>query len=89
MPGSRDTTITFTPSERTLSRPLPVTCSIAVEPNPMEGWTITLTVAWQGASDRRAGLWTANFYLDQQGATYIPGDSAEFPYEVPSSASPG
>jgi hypothetical protein len=55
----------------------------------MEGWTVTLTVTWQGASDRRAGLWTANIYIDQQGGTIIPGDSAEFPYEVPSSASPG
>jgi hypothetical protein len=89
VPGSRDTTVTFTPSERTLSKPLPVTCSVAVEPNPMEGWTVTLTVTWQGASDRRAGLWTANIYIDQQGGTIIPGDSAEFPYEVPSSASPG
>jgi len=83
VPGSRDTTVTFTPSERTLSKPLPVTCSAAIDPNSMEGWTVTLTVTWQAASDRHAGLWTAQVYLDQQGGSFIPGDSAEFPYELP------
>jgi len=83
VPGSRDTTVTFTPSERTLSKPLPVTCSAAIDPNSMEGWTVTLTVTWQAASDRHAGLWTAQVYLDKQGGSFIPGDSAEFPYELP------
>jgi hypothetical protein len=89
VPGSRDTTVTFTPSERTLSKPLPVTCSAAIDPNPMEGWTVTLTVTWQAASDRHAGLWTAQVYLDQQGGSFILGDSAEFPYELPVSPQPG
>jgi hypothetical protein len=77
-PGSRSATITVAPDGPKLGKPLPVVCSVAIEPNIMEGWTITLTVTWDAASDRKAGRWT---WTSQAGQTF---GSDEFPYEVPS-----
>jgi hypothetical protein len=76
-PGSRSATITVAPDGPKLGKPLPVVCSATIEPNIMEGWTITLTVTWEAASDRKAGRWTSR----TGGQTF---GSDEFPYEVPS-----
>ena len=81
-PGSRSATITVAPDGPKLSKPLPVVCSVAIEPNIMEGWTITLTVTWEAASDRKAGTWT---WTSRDGRTF---GSDEFPYEV-GSGQPG
>ena len=38
-----------------LTRPLPVTCTTAIEPNSMQGWTLSLTQTWAAGSDYPAG----------------------------------
>ena len=88
-PGSKAATITFPPNGRNLSKPLPVTCSAAVESNPMEGWSVILTVTWQAASDRKAGRWTATIYVKHAHMTIMPGENDEFPYELPLGPQPG
>jgi hypothetical protein len=89
-PGSKTTTIVLTPDDATLSKPLPVTCSVAIEPNAMEGWTITLTVTWDAASDRKAGRWSSVDYVSSGGYGGFGGayGSDVFPYEV-GSGQPG
>lgn len=85
-PGSNATTISLTPDGGKLGKPLPVVCSATIEPNIMEGWTITLNVTWDAASDRKAGRWTwvleVNAYGQGGGGLTIGSD--EFPYFVPS-----
>jgi hypothetical protein len=66
-----------------LTKPLPVVCSVAIEPNVLEGWTLTLTVKWEAASDRKAGQWVSVLYAASDGHAW-GGDNAgegEFPYE--------
>jgi len=89
-PGSKTTTIVLTPDDATLSKPLPVTCSVAIEPNAMEGWTITLTVTWDAASDRKAGRWSSVDYVSSGGYGGFGSayGSDVFPYEV-GSGQPG
>jgi hypothetical protein len=86
-PGSRQSSITKTPDGAALGKPLPVTCSVALEPNAMQGWTITLTIAWDAAADRSAGAWSAVKYVTADGRTSLgdgPGSPAAFtfPYQV-------
>lgn len=89
-PGSKSATIVLTPDDATLSKRLPVTCSVAIEPNAMEVWTITLTVSWEAASDRKAGRWTAVGYVSTGGYGGFGRayGSDVFPYEV-GSGQPG
>jgi hypothetical protein len=89
-PGSKSTTIVLTPDDTTLSKPLPVTCSVAIEPNAMEGWTVTLTVTWDAASDRKAGRWSSVDYVSSGGYGGFGRayGSDVFPYEV-GSGQPG
>jgi hypothetical protein len=85
-PGSNSTTISLAPDGSRLAKPLPVVCSVTIEPNIMQGWTITLTVTWDAASDRKAGRWTwvleVNAYGQGGGGSTIGSDV--FPYQVPS-----
>jgi hypothetical protein len=85
-PGSNSTTISLAPDGYRLAKPLPVVCSVTIEPNIMQDWTITLTVTWDAASDRKAGRWTwvleVNAYGQGGGGLTIGSD--EFPYWVPS-----
>jgi len=85
-PGSNATTISLAPDGGKLGKPLPVVCSATIEPNIMEGWTITLNVTWDAASDRKAGRWTwvldVNAYGQGGGGSTIGSDV--FPYQVPS-----
>jgi hypothetical protein len=85
-PGSNATTISLAPDGGKLGKPLPVVCSATIEPNIMEGWTITLNVTWDAASDRKAGRWTwvleVNAYGQGGGGLYFGSDV--FPYQVPS-----
>jgi hypothetical protein len=85
-PGSNSTTISLAPDGYRLAKPLPVVCSVTIEPNIMQGWTITLTVTWDAASDRKAGRWTWVFEVNAygQGGGGLTFGSDEFPYWVPS-----
>jgi len=89
--GSVTTTITVTPMDATLGKPLPVICTAAIEPNAMQGWTITLTVSWSAAADRQAGTWTEVRYTTSDGRTWGTVGTwplVSFPYEV-GSGKPG
>ncbi len=50
-----------------LTRPLPVTCTIAVEPVPIGLWRIRLLESWTAASDRSAGTLTTSAWLNPDG----------------------
>jgi hypothetical protein len=83
--GSVTTTITVTPMDATLGKPLPVVCTAAIEPNAMQSWTITLTVSWSAAADRQAGTWTEVRYTSSDGRTWgtvATWPLVSFPYEV-------
>ena len=41
-----------------LRKPLPVTCSTAIDGTPLELWRLRLTISWSAASDRSAGTTT-------------------------------
>jgi hypothetical protein len=56
----------------------------------MQGWTITLTVGWSAAADRKAGTWTEEEYTTSDGrvwgnVVWTPNDT--FPYEAGSGKS--
>ena len=65
-PGASATaTVTPLPGVGPLRKPLEVTCSSAIAPDPMGLWRVTLTQSWSKAADRTAGelttvLWVAN-----------------------------
>ena len=50
-----------------LTRPLPVTCTTAIEPNSMQGWTLSLTQTWAAGSDYPAGYCTNVYQLHLDG----------------------
>ncbi|HEX7495532.1 MAG TPA: hypothetical protein VF349_02750 [Candidatus Limnocylindrales bacterium] len=82
--------LTVTPMTWKLGKPLPVTCTLAIAPNAMQSWTITLTISWSAAADRRAGTWTEVRYTTSDGRTWGNGEAPtdNFPYEV-GSGQPG
>jgi hypothetical protein len=89
--GSVTSTIIVTPMDATLGKPLPVVCTAAIEPNAMQGWTITLTVSWSASADRQAGTWTEVRYTTSDGRTWGTVGTwplVSFPYEV-GSGKPG
>ena len=62
-------------------------CAVAIDPNAMEMWTVTITVTWTSAADRKPGTWTWAGYVNSKGQGSFGGDKTtnnEFPYEVPS-----
>jgi hypothetical protein len=88
--GTATATITVTPMTVKLGKPLPVSCTSAIKPNLMQGWTITLTVGWSAAADRKAGTWTEEEYTTSDGrvwgnVVWTPNDT--FPYEAGSGKS--
>jgi len=86
-PGSNATTISLAPDGSRLAKPLPVVCSVTIEPNTiMQGWTITLNVTWDAASDRKAGrsTWVLEVNAYGQGGGGLTSGSDVFPYFVPS-----
>jgi hypothetical protein len=50
-----------------LTRPLPVTCSIEIEPVPIGFWRVSLIESWTAASDRPAGSLTTTIWLYPDG----------------------
>jgi hypothetical protein len=83
-PGATGTaTITSFPGYSALQKPLPVTCSLAIEPNVIGLWKMSLTWSWTAAADRSAGELTEIIWLDSAGTLgltgYGPGPS-EIPY---------
>jgi hypothetical protein len=76
IPGtSVRSTIVENPYERTLSQPLPVTCTSDIAPNVMQGWTLTLTQTWEAGPDYPAGKQTYVKYLDIGG--HVIGDGSD------------
>lgn len=53
--------------DQPLARPLPVTCSTAIEPLSIGLWKLTLTMSWTAATDREAGSTTTIVYVDPDG----------------------
>jgi hypothetical protein len=90
--GSKSASLSVAPDGPKLSKPLPVVCSVAIEPNIMETWTLTLTVTWEAASDRPAGRWVWVGWVNSKGqggfGAYGKSLNDEFPYEV-GSGKPG
>lgn len=77
VPGASATaTITQFPASSTLRKPLPVTCTMAIEPVVIGLWKMTLTESWTAASDRSAGSLTTIAWLDPDGT---PGASESGP----------
>jgi hypothetical protein len=86
-PGSTTATIKVAPDGPKLSKPLPVGCAVGIESNAMEMWTVTITVTWTAAADRKAGSWTWTSYVNSKGQGGFGGDKTpndQFPYEIPS-----
>jgi hypothetical protein len=57
LPGDADrsTVLTEVPYGPTLTKPLPVTCSTAIEGTSVEVWKFVVTISWAAAADRKAG----------------------------------
>jgi hypothetical protein len=57
LPGGavRAATLTAFPLGPALSKPLPVSCTTAIEGTPVEVWKFVVTYTWQAAADRVAG----------------------------------
>ena len=50
-----------------LTKPLPLTCSITVEPSAIGLWRVLLTEAWTAAADRTAGSLVTSLWLNPDG----------------------
>jgi hypothetical protein len=76
-------TITEFPGYSSLRKPLPVTCTTAIEPSSIGLWKMTLTESWTAASDRTAGTYSTTVWLAADGTPGTtqggPGPS-EMPY---------
>jgi hypothetical protein len=82
-PGATATaTIAQFPGYSPLRKPLPVTCSMEIEPNLVGLWKMSLTWSWTAASDRSAGSLTATMWLSADGTLGGTGYGPE-PSEIP------
>jgi hypothetical protein len=83
VPGA-SATVMVVAGQVPLSRPLPVTCTTAIEPVAMWLWRLTLTESWQAASDRSAGTRTMTIWLSADGtlqwSSPSPEDVTTIPY---------
>ena len=83
VPGATATgVVSQFPGYSALHKSLPVTCSMAIEPNVLGLWKMTLTKSWTAASDRSAGSLTTTIWLSPDGT---PGETdgattSEIPY---------
>lgn len=84
VPGATATaTILQFPMYSAMHKPLPVTCTTAIEPVAIGLWKMTLTESWTAASDRSAGSLTTTIWLAADGT---PGETeggpapSEMPY---------
>jgi hypothetical protein len=72
-PGATATaTVNELPFYSELGKPLPVTCSIAIEPTYIGLWKMTLTQSWTAASDRTAGSLETTVWVGPDG---VPGQT--------------
>lgn len=69
---SRQAVIREVPFHAPLRRPLPVRCSTDVEATPLAMWRLTLTIAWDAADDRQAGMIITRVWVTAHGE---PGTS--------------
>ena len=82
-PGaSAQATVSQLPMYSPLRKPLPVTCTSAIEPTAIGLWKVTLTESWTAASDRSAGAMQSFLWLDADGT---PGQEmgGPGPSEIP------
>ena len=65
------TTVTKDPEGRPLTKPLPVSCGMTMEPVTSVGlWKLSLTESWISDVDRTAGSYTLVFWLDPDAEGY-------------------
>ena len=61
-----------------LTKPLPVTCSFAVEPAQIGLWRVRLTEAWTAAADRTAGSLVTTLWLNPDGTINVVEEDPRF-----------
>ncbi len=65
------TTVAKNPEGRPLTKPLPVSCKMTMEPVTSVGlWKLSLTESWTSDVDRTAGSYTLVFWLDPDAEGY-------------------
>jgi hypothetical protein len=81
-PGaSATTTVTRLPNfAQPLAKPLPATCSTAIEPTAIGMWKLTLTLSWTADTDRTAGSSTTAVYLSADGTPGTSLTTGDVPY---------
>jgi hypothetical protein len=63
-----------------LSKPLPVTCTAAIEPS-VGLWKLTVTMSWDAAADRNPGSYALRFFLTPGGVeTWSDSSGSPVPY---------
>ena len=67
VPGATATATVTTLRYVQLTKPLPVRCSISVEPAPIGLWRVRLTELWTAAADRTAGSLVTTLWLNPDG----------------------
>ncbi len=65
---SRQTSITSVPFGPTLSRPVPVTCSVSISPTDIGFWKLDLTISWEASGSRQAGTNVTTQWLAPDGS---------------------
>lgn len=76
-------TVTQLPMYSALRKPLPVTCSSAIEAQQIGLWKVTLTESWTAAADRSAGSLLTTMWLAADGTPGQTGGGpgpSEIPY---------
>jgi hypothetical protein len=68
VPGTSQTaTIRSFPDQPLFPKPLPVECSMTIEPTDLQQWKMTLEFSWTAAPDRRAGRWVITQWVTRNG----------------------
>jgi hypothetical protein len=71
VPGeARTASVMVLPFGNPLTKPLPVSCTIQVEPTAIGLWKVTLTEIWQASGDRTAGDLVIVGWLAADGREY-------------------
>jgi hypothetical protein len=66
--GARSATVTQLPETPHLTRPLPVTCSMAFDATDIGFWRLDLKVSWSAGADRTAGSTDWIYWLPADGS---------------------
>jgi hypothetical protein len=84
-PGaSAGATVKALPGYGTLGKPLEVTCSSAIAPDPLGLWKVTLTEAWAKTAAHKAGQIQPILWLSADGSVVMSGAGPQ-PSSIPSS----